>query len=94
MSEELKEHQISYDEAINYLFDKMPDTEYEAAVFSMAIAAINLVKQPNSPLTLDELRKMNGEPVWVEDLEKPVDSEWKICYWDRGKYLVLTSMHC
>ena len=23
-------------------------------------------KQPNAPLTLDELRKMDGEPVWVE----------------------------
>lgn len=23
---------------------------------------------PNAPLTLDELRKMDGEPVWVEDM--------------------------
>ena len=24
---------------------------------------------PNEPLTLDELRKMDGQPVWVEDVE-------------------------
>lgn len=24
---------------------------------------------PNEPLTLDELREMNGEPVWVEEVE-------------------------
>ena len=25
--------------------------------------------EPNEPLTLDELRKMDGEPVWVEEVE-------------------------
>ena len=25
--------------------------------------------QPNEPLTLDELRQMDGEPVWVEDVK-------------------------
>ena len=25
--------------------------------------------QPNEPLTLDELREMDGEPVWVEEVE-------------------------
>ena len=26
-------------------------------------------KAPNEPLTLDELREMDGEPVWVEEVE-------------------------
>lgn len=33
---------------------------------NMAIAALS---QPNEPLTLDELREMDGEPVWVEEVE-------------------------
>lgn len=40
-------------------------------------------------LTLEQLREMDGRPVWVEDLEKPEKSGWRLIYWDRGKYLVL-----
>lgn len=45
--------------------------------------------QPNEPLTLEQLREMNEEPVWVQDLEEPEKSQWRLLYWDRGKYLVL-----
>lgn len=31
---------------------------------------------PNDPLTLEELRKMDGEPVWVECMENHVLSCW------------------
>lgn len=44
---------------------------------------------PNEPLTLEELRQMNEEPVWVQNLEEPTKSQWRLLYWDRGKYLVL-----
>lgn len=40
-------------------------------------------------LTLDELRQMDGEPVWIEDIEQPKSSAWRLCHMDRGKYLVL-----
>lgn len=43
----------------------------------------------NRPLTLEELREMNEEPVWVQNLEDPGKSQWRLLYWDRGKYLVL-----
>lgn len=39
--------------------------------------------QPNEPLTLDDLREMDGRPVWVEDVnhwalvEVEKDSRWK-----------------
>lgn len=42
-----------------------------------------------NPLTLEELRKMDGKPVWVQNLEHPDRSQWRLCHWDRGKYLVL-----
>ena len=41
------------------------------------------------PLTLDQLRGMNGQPVWVECLEDQNRSGWRLIFWDRGKYLVL-----
>ena len=50
-------------------------------VFDMAISALRQQDVPdkdvgkNEPLTLDELRKMDGEPVWVQFLHN------KIGYW-------------
>lgn len=41
---------------------KYPHLKLKEAL-DMAIAALS---QPNEPLTLDELREMDGEPVWVE----------------------------
>lgn len=56
---------------------------------------INVIKTaptltpPNEPLTLEELREMNEVPVWIQNLEEPAKSQWRLLYWDRGKYLVL-----
>lgn len=43
----------------------------------------------NKPLTMEQLRKIDGQPVWVEDLKNHDRSAWRLIYWDRGKYLVL-----
>ena len=58
-------------------FERAPDlngcpmTEYwqkAIDVYDMAISAIRKQEQqPNAPLTLDELRKMDGEPVYIVD---------------------------
>ena len=40
-----------------------------------------LRKEKNAPLTLEELREMDGEPVWVEIPEGRV-AEWCIAKWD------------
>ena len=39
------------------------------------------LEPPNEPLTLEELREMDGEPVWVEIPEGRV-AEWCIAKWD------------
>lgn len=41
------------------------------------------------PLTLEQLREMDGQPVWIQNIEEPNKSQWRLCHWDRGKYLVL-----
>lgn len=45
------------------------------------------------PLTLEQLRQMDGKPVWVQNLEEPEKSQWRLCHWDRGKYLVLQGIY-
>ena len=47
----------------------------------MAIAALRqqeAVTNRNEPLTLDELRKMDGEPVWVQSPGVPEYGRWAI----------------
>lgn len=44
---------------------KYPHLKLKEAL-DMAIAALDT---PNEPLTLEQLREMNGEPVWVEDVK-------------------------
>lgn len=41
------------------------------------------------PLAEDEFHEMDGNPVWIQNLEQPEKSQWRLCHWDRGKYLVL-----
>lgn len=60
------------------------------ADFKDDIDSIFTIPQPsNEPLTLEELWEMNEEPVWVQNLEEPGKSQWRLLYWDRGKHLVL-----
>lgn len=40
------------------------------AVHAILLDAPTLEPPPNRPLTLEELRKMKGEPVWVEELSE------------------------
>lgn len=63
---------MSIDKVIEILDSgKAPETEQDFLDFDTAIeTAINLLKnypdnQPNDPLTMEQLRKMDGEPVWL-----------------------------
>lgn len=47
------------------------------------------MERANKPLTLEQLRGIDGQPVWIKDLKTPECSGWRMIYWDRGKYLVL-----
>lgn len=47
------------------------------------IQAMPTLTPPNEPLTLDELREMNGEPVWVVPIGK--------CKWATRQWCVLAA---
>jgi hypothetical protein len=61
-----------------------PQSAYEA--YDKAIAAWNSRAQPeNKPLTLDALREMDGEPVWIVTLDGTDEPRWEIIV-SAGKY--------
>lgn len=57
---------MTAEEAIKRIKDHM-DVHRLSEALSMAIAAIREREEPENPkpLTLDELRQMDGQPVWV-----------------------------
>lgn len=63
----------------------------EAAEYHSMFAAMLEEAPPNEPLTIEELREMNGEPVWVVDVgpHKWYGPGWAIV--DRDNCLVRTA---
>ena len=53
---------------------KYPHLKLKEAL-DMAIAALS---QPNEPMTLEQLREMDGEPVWVQTPGIPQYGRWVI----------------
>ena len=49
---------------VPYVDSNKPAMEFHDAL-DMAIAAFRAQQEPNDPLTLEELREMDGEPMWV-----------------------------
>ena len=65
------------------------DSEQDKERGEALVLGMPTLTPPNEPLTLEELREMNEVPVWIQNLEEPAKSQWRLLYWDRGKYLVL-----
>ena len=51
-----------------------------AAAFDVAISALRAQQEleSNEPLTMDELREMDGEPVYIRSDTFPGDCGWKV----------------
>ena len=73
-------------EAIEAIKCNWPDSRYTILreALDMAISALRQQETVtnrnglNEPLTLDELRKMDGEPVWVQSPGVPEYGRWAI----------------
>ena len=81
----LEEHRAS----MKIFIDSAPDGAYTHSealceAESIAVAALRekLEREQNDPLTIEELREMDGEPVWIERLESnsPDDREWALVF--------------
>lgn len=57
------------EKAYQYFVIAVPENEEQAKAYFWARKALqSTLTQPNEPLTLDELREMDGELVWVTPL--------------------------
>ena len=71
-------------DAIEAIKCNWPDSRYTILreALDMAVKALEDVTdkdvEKNEPLTLDELRKMDGEPVWVQSPGVPEYGRWAI----------------
>jgi hypothetical protein len=87
--EELKPCPSQWDAAVNYLnayrnshyADTMTEDSYWLAdaintILPFAVNAYRRAAPANEALTLDELRKMDGEPVWI--VEAPDWGHWEL----------------
>ena len=82
-------------ESYDYMTRVMPESKRSQATanlleaISVAIATLRRAQPANEPLTLDELRGMDGEPVYAVCCEMAEDSEWVIIdadeVWANGK---------
>ena len=77
---------MTIEEAIEAIKCNWPDSRYTILreALDMAISALRQqehfreVTKKVEPLTLDELRKMDGEPVWVQSPGVPEYGRWAI----------------
>lgn len=60
---------MTKEEAIKILCtcEKKPDWKHTSGMIEEACRIISALFPPNNPLTHDELLKMEGQPVWLED---------------------------
>ncbi len=72
---------MTKNEAVDYL-SKYVDGYYseinEAVRLAVAALQTQIKAEQNEPLTLDELRKMEGEPIWLEFVNQHAHSKYRI----------------
>lgn len=57
------------EKAYQYFVIAVPENEEQAKAYFWARKALqSTLTQPNEPMTLEQLREMDGEPVWVTPL--------------------------
>lgn len=83
---------ILLDEAKKWLEENCENQYTRMAVFGImqSMPTVDYQKTPNEPLTLEQLREMDGEPVWIVDVgpHKWYGPGWAIV--DRDNCLVRT----
>ena len=58
------------EKAYQYFVIAVPESEEQAKAYFWARKALRItITPPNEPLTIEQLRQMDGEPVWVEDVK-------------------------
>ena len=67
------------EKAYQYFVIAVPENEEQAKAYFWARKALqSTLTPPNEPLTLEELREMDGDPVWGKSLITGKPGEWFI----------------
>ena len=63
---------ILLDEAKKWLEENCENLYTRMAVFGLmqSMPTVDYQEEPNEPLTLEELREMDGEPVWFDTIKR------------------------
>ena len=65
------------EKAYQYFVIAVPENEEQAKAYFWARKALqSTLTQPNEPLTLEQLRQMDGRPVWI--VEHPDWGHWEL----------------
>lgn len=69
-------------DALKEYIKKTDLTAVERGALLQAISNMPTLTPPNEPLTLEELREMDGKPVWIERIESDStdDGEWALVF--------------
>ena len=87
---------IDADELHKIISDWQESVMYKDWVQSAIANAPTIAPPPNTPLTLEELREMDGEPVWIIPMRGSggfrtwmlVDAEYELCREAHGEMAV------
>ena len=67
------------EKAYQYFVIAVPENEEQAKAYFWARKALrSTLTQPNEPLTLEQLREMDGEPVWIANPDALGYGRWGI----------------
>ena len=71
---------ILLDEAKKWLEENCENLYTRMAVFGLmqSMPTVDYQEEPNEPLTLDQLREMDGEPVYIHSDIFPEDCGWRV----------------
>lgn len=50
------------------------------------------MKHDNKPLTLEELKQMDGQPVWIEIIPHPEESKWRLFEYNSNDFMFFSGM--
>ena len=73
-----REEAIKFAEYAQIMADGKPDVQEFYKLAESALRQQETVANRNDPLTMEELRQMDGEPVWVQSPGIPEYGRWAI----------------
>ena len=76
------------------VLNRMHDKFMDAACVALECLREKVDRENPKPLTIEQLRQMDGEPVWVADLREPDQSGCCVIYADKVSLPIYGDKYC